>query len=88
MDYGEPTQPGVEHASQAPHPTPPSTLNLRQRCVRAAFNYQRSAQRSRCRWLFYVEHNMFEDARRAWESTLQQLRLACKQWRLALADQE
>ena len=85
-EAGVPPTTQTDDAPEPPRRIPRSTPNLRQACVRAAFKCQRSAQRSRCRWLFYVEHNMFEDARRARESTLQQLRMACKQWRLALGD--
>ncbi len=52
--------------------------------VREAFRLRRLAGTQRRLWIFYVEHNLFDEARDARQQMLDSLRRACHQWRLVL----
>jgi hypothetical protein len=58
----------------------PARLNS----VREAFRLQQLASRQRLLWLFYAEHNLFEEAARCRQVMVEHLRQACQQWRLTL----
>lgn len=62
---------------------PPTALQ-RMATVREAFRLRRLAGTQRRLWNFYIEHNLFDEARGAREESLDSLRRACHQWRLAL----
>ena len=75
--------------------TPPATGNglptgvapvvlQRLATVREAARLHRLAHDRRCLWLFYLEHNLFDEARGARRQMLELLRSACRQWRLML----
>lgn len=50
--------------------------------VREAFRHRRLARQQRWLWLFYLEHNLFENARESRRSMMEHLRCASRQWRL------
>ncbi len=52
--------------------------------VREAFRLRRLARQQRSLWMFYLEHNLFDEARSARQQTIDCLRNACQQWRLTL----
>ena len=52
--------------------------------VREVFRQQRLAHRHHRAWQFYMEHNLFEQARDSRGLMLLHLRTACQQWRLTL----
>ena len=52
--------------------------------VREAFRQRRLAQQKRHLWMFYLEHNLFEEARDSRQMMIEHLRSACRQWRLTL----
>jgi hypothetical protein len=52
--------------------------------VREAFRLQQSARKQRLLWLFYGEHNLFEEAAKCRQLMMDSLRQACQQWRLTL----
>lgn len=52
--------------------------------VRQALRLHRSARGHRGLWLFYLEHNLFEEARQARLVMLEHLRGASEQWRSVL----
>jgi hypothetical protein len=53
--------------------------------VREGFRQQRLAHRHHRAWLFYLEHNLFDQARESRGLMLRHLRGACQQWRLTLS---
>ena len=57
----------------------------RMAAVREAFDLGRRAKTQRRLWSFYMEHNLFEEARDARVLMLELLRSASQQWRLTLA---
>ena len=60
------------------------TTSRRMDSVRRVFHYHRRARRHRQLWLWYVEHNLFEQASDERSLMIEQLRCARDQWRLAL----
>ena len=59
-------------------------VEQRMATVREAFRLHRMAQQRRSLWRFYLEHNLFDEAREARSQMIEQLRGACQQWRLTL----
>ena len=56
----------------------------RMAAVREAFRLRRIANKHRSLWLFYLEHNLLEEANCARSQMIEHLRCACQQWRLTL----
>lgn len=52
--------------------------------VREAFRQRRLAHEQRHLWSFYLEHNLFEQARDSRQLMIEHLRCACQHWRLTL----
>lgn len=53
-----------------------------------AARYRGLARKQRRLWLFYLESNLFEEARATRLVMLEQLRLAGQQWRLASGEED
>ncbi len=53
--------------------------------VRQALRLQRLARGHRAVWMFYLEHNLFEEAHKARLVTIEHLRGASDQWRAVLS---
>ncbi len=62
----------------------PPVIAHRMTTVREAFHQQRLAHEQRHLWMFYLEHNLFDQARDSRLLMLGHLRSACQQWRLTL----
>jgi hypothetical protein len=62
----------------------PYFIAQRMAAVREAFRLQRLARASRRLWVFYLEHNLFDQARDCRQTMIGHLRDACQQWRLTL----
>ncbi len=56
----------------------------RMAAVREAFRLRRVANKHRSLWLFYLEHNLLEEANSSRVQMIEHLRCACQQWRLTL----
>lgn len=67
-------------STNEPHPA----VAQRMMAVREAFLQQRLAHQKRRLWRFYLEHNLFEEARDSRLLMIEHLRSACQQWRLTL----
>lgn len=52
--------------------------------VREAFRLHRLARAHRGLWMFYMEHNLFDEARDSRLRMIGHLRGACRQWRRTL----
>ncbi len=65
-------------------PTVLPTTDQRKTSVREAFRLQRMARAHRELWLFYLEHNLFGEARIARALVIEHLYGARQQWRLTL----
>lgn len=63
---------------------PHAAVAQRMAAVREAFLQQRLAHQKRRLWRFYLEHNLFEEARDSRLLMIEHLRSACQQWRLTL----
>lgn len=78
---------GIRSAAEGPSLTSASREGVsreRASSVKQAFHLQRLARRYRDLWVFYVEHNLFEEARKARVVVIEHLRGAREQWRTAL----
>lgn len=76
-------QPALDRSSRVttlPHPA----VAQRMKAVREAFLQQRLAHQKRRLWRFYLEHNLFEEARDSRLLMIEHLRSACQQWRVTL----
>lgn len=60
------------------------SVQERMATVRETFRLRRLASVHRGLWMFYLEHNLFDEAEKSRHLMVDNLRRACQQWRLTL----